>query len=102
VNQTFAGIESLVKNAECCIRQADHPGLGKLMDLNQMLLSSLFVSTEEIEHACRLARDAGALGAKLTGAGGGGSVIALVQGHAADVLAAWKRVGIDGFEARVG
>ena len=58
---------------------------------------------------CRLARDAGALGAKLTGAGGGGSVIALLPSPgSADaalvedaVLAAWRGAGFDGFVARV-
>jgi hypothetical protein len=41
-----------------------------------MLLAGLHVSTEGIERACAIAREAGALGAKLTGAGGGGCVIA--------------------------
>jgi len=44
-------------------------------------------------------RGAGALGAKLTGAGGGGSVVALVpsQAVAEEVLAAWKGDGFEGF-----
>jgi mevalonate kinase len=71
--------------------------------MNQMLLGGLFVSTPEIERMCGLARDAGALGAKLTGAGGGGSVIALVPSQAvADaVLAAWKDAGFHGFATHV-
>jgi mevalonate kinase len=73
------------------------------MDLNQMLLSGLFVSTPDIERLCELARGAGALGAKLTGAGGGGSVVALVASAAAGeaVLAAWKADGFDGFATMV-
>ena len=35
------------------------------------------LSTENLERLCSAARDAGALGAKLTGAGGGGCMIAL-------------------------
>jgi mevalonate kinase len=78
-------------------------GLGKLMDLNQMILSGLFLSTEQIERLCSSARDAGALGAKLTGAGGGGSVVALVADAASGerVLAAWKDAGFGGFMASV-
>src|SRR5581483_11517205 len=91
VAKTFEGIRSLVNNARLAIEAGDRIGLGRLMDLNQMLLSGLFVSTSEIERMCALARDAGALGAKLTGAGGGGSVVALVPSAAVSeaVLAAW-------------
>ena len=46
------------------------------------------------------ARAAGAIGAKLTGAGGGGAVIALAPGHERDVLARWKAAGFDGFSRR--
>ena len=47
------------------------------------------------------ARAAGAIGAKLTGAGGGGAVIALAPGHERDVLARWKAAGFDGFMAEI-
>jgi mevalonate kinase len=107
VAKSFAGIASLVRNARLAIEAGDRVGLGRLMDLNQMLLSGLFVSSEEIEKMCGkmcgLARAAGALGAKLTGAGGGGSVVALVpSGAVADrVLASWKDDGFWGFSAKV-
>ncbi len=97
VDKTLEGIHSLVRNARLCIEVGDVVGLGKLIDLNQMLLAGLFLSTDEIERACHLARDAGALGAKLTGAGGGGAVIALVDANPAPVLEAWKQNDIDGF-----
>ncbi len=99
VAKTFAGIRALVCNARLAIEAGDRFALGRLMDLNQMLLSGLYVSTPEIEHMCALARDAGALGAKLTGAGGGGSVVALVPTAAAadTVLAAWKSEKFEGF-----
>lgn len=102
--KTFDAIESLVKNARLAIQAGDLRALGQLLDLNQMLLAGLFVSTPEIEQLCALARSSGALGAKLTGAGGGGCVVALVPNETVQsaVLAAWKQDGFDGFGASVG
>ncbi len=101
VNKALEGIAALVKNARLCLEAGDVHGLGKLLDLNQMLLSGLFVSTDDVERACATAREAGALGAKLTGAGGGGAVIALVEDDAAPVLDAWRAGGFECFACRV-
>jgi mevalonate kinase len=101
VNKALEGIRALVANAKLCLEAGDLPGLGSLMNYNQMLLSGLFVSTEGIERCCALARDAGALGAKLTGAGGGGAVVALCDGTSEPILAAWREAGIEGFASRV-
>jgi mevalonate kinase len=99
VAKSFEGVRSLVANARLAIEAGDRFALGRLMDLNQMILGGLFVSTPEIERMCALAREAGALGAKLTGAGGGGSVVALVPSTAVAeaVLAAWRADRFDGF-----
>ena len=103
VDKAFEGIRSLVRNARLAIEAGDRFALGRLMDLNQMLLSGLFVSTQEIEQMCALARESGAYGAKLTGAGGGGCVVALVSGNAGaePVLEAWRAAGFQGFATRV-
>lgn len=101
VDKAFDGIHSLVRNAALCIEAGDIPGLGKLMDLNHMLLAGLFLSTEEVEAACALARKAGAHGAKLTGAGGGGCVLALTEPDATPVLAAWRGAKLECFTAVV-
>ena len=103
VEKTFEGIRAIVQNARLALEAGDRLAIGRLMDLNQMLLSGLFVSTEEVERLCTLARDAGARGAKLTGAGGGGSVIALVDDvtRAEAVLSAWRAEGFHGFVTRV-
>jgi len=53
--------------------------LGALMNENQRLLESVGVSSPELETLISAARAAGALGAKLTGGGGGGCMIALVE-----------------------
>ena len=73
------------------------------MDLNQVWLAELGLSTPAIDRMCRLAREHGAFGSKLTGAGGGGSVVALVNGgHGAwQVLHAWRGAGFEGFVTRV-
>lgn len=99
VEKSWSGIRSLVDNARLALQAGDVRALGKLLDLNQMILSGLFVSTAEIEELCGLARGAGAFGAKLTGAGGGGCVVALTENaqSAAPILAAWKAAGYEGF-----
>jgi mevalonate kinase len=99
VAKSFEAIRALVANARLALEAGDRFALGRLIDLNQMVLSGLFVSTPDIERLCGLARSAGALGAKLTGAGGGGSVVALVPTTAVGdaVLEAWRADGFDGF-----
>jgi mevalonate kinase len=101
VTRSFQAIDSLVQNARLALEAGDHVGLGKLMDLNQLLLSGLMVSTEEIETMCRLARESGALGAKLTGSGGGGCVVALVRNDPGPVLARWEKEGFRAFSTTV-
>jgi mevalonate kinase len=101
VNKALEGILALVKNARLCLEASDLQGLGSLMNYNQMLLSGLFVSTEGIERCCALARDAGALGAKLTGAGGGGAVVALCDRDFEPILSAWRAAGIECFGSHV-
>lgn len=81
--QTLDAITALVRNAKLAIEDGDLRALGQLMDLNQALLSALMLSTTPLEEMCAAARSAGAFGAKLTGAGGGGCMIALVDGDEA-------------------
>ena len=72
------------------------------LDLNQMVLAGLGVSTEELERMCAVAREHGALGAKLTGAGGGGCMIALVDGQEGLVKRALEDAGFAAFVTTVG
>lgn len=68
--------------------------LGELMDMNHSLLRALGVSTKKLDDMVNAARVAGALGAKLTGAGGGGSMIALcLEERKSHVEASIRAVG---------
>ncbi|MCB9574858.1 MAG: hypothetical protein H6709_22525 [Kofleriaceae bacterium] len=78
------------------------PRLGALFDGAHAHLAALGLSTPALDALVADARGAGALGAKLTGAGGGGAVIALAPGREADVLAAWRARGKLGFACTVG
>jgi len=53
--------------------------LGQLLNRNHALLQELGVSSPELDHLVRIALEAGALGAKLSGGGQGGNMIALVE-----------------------
>lgn len=59
------------------LEQGRWEDVGELMDLNHGLLAAIGVSTPALDEACHRARSAGALGAKITGAGGGGCIVAL-------------------------
>jgi mevalonate kinase len=72
--------------------------LGRDMNRSHELLGELGVSTPLLDSLCDVARKLGAYGAKLTGAGGGGSVIAIApKDKEADILAAWKTASVHGF-----
>jgi len=60
--------------------------LGGLMDQNQSLLQELTVSSPELDRLVDAARKAGALGAKLSGGGRGGNMIALVEAGLAETV----------------
>lgn len=62
--------------------------LGELLDINHAHLRELGVSSPELEALTAAARAAGALGAKLSGGGRGGNLIALVAASTADTVAA--------------
>jgi hydroxymethylglutaryl-CoA reductase len=63
------------------------------MNVCQGFLNAIEVSTPELEKMVSIARNNGACGAKLTGAGGGGSIVALCPGSVNDVAQALEAVG---------
>ncbi|WP_254530763.1 mevalonate kinase [Natrinema gelatinilyticum] len=74
---TVEAIGDVVRNGEDALANGDIDELGRLMDFNHGLLSALGVSSRSLDTMVWAARDAGARGAKLTGAGGGGCIVAL-------------------------
>ena len=94
---------SLADTATTALIGGKLDALGKDMNRAHELLAGLGVSTPLLDGLCDVARAKGAYGAKLTGAGGGGSVIAIApKQKEADILAAWKAASVTGFVATVG
>jgi len=69
----------IAREARKAIEEGDWAYLGELMNLNHSMLEALGVVNKEVALAVHAARAAGALGAKLSGAGSGGAVVALVD-----------------------
>lgn len=72
-------IGSFVSRGEVLVAEKNYRSLGKLMNVNHGLLDALGVGTWELASLVYAARDAGAFGAKITGAGGGGCMFALTD-----------------------
>jgi len=79
-DEIFARAENIAYLAKAALEEEDYHELGKLMNENHKLLQQIEVSSKELDFLVKLARDAGALGAKLTGGGLGGNIIALTPG----------------------
>ena len=91
----------IVLSAIDALKEDELENLGDLMNINHALLCGLGVSDESLEWLIKAARKADALGAKLTGAGGGGCMIALAENEKLEqVLEALQRVGGKAFIAR--
>ncbi len=75
--EIFDRAENIAYLAKDAIQDEDFRELGKLMNENHKLLQQIEVSSRELDFMVKLARDQGALGAKLTGGGLGGNIIAL-------------------------
>lgn len=80
----FEAIGMLSRAALDPLRTGDWAQLGHLMTLNQVLLEEIGVSCPEIDRLIEAALEAGAFGAKLSGSGGGGIVIALTTPERAE------------------
>jgi len=82
----FERVGSLSETAQQAIAQGRINELGPLMDENQHLLEEMGASSPELERLIHAAREAGANGAKLSGGGGGGNMIALAAPSRLDTI----------------
>ena len=78
-DELFANVGLIVEQAKQAIVNGKVDKLGPLMNHNQKLLEEMGVSSDEIEHLIQFALRAGASGAKLSGGGRGGNIIALIE-----------------------
>jgi len=90
--ETVGNIGDIVRSGE---------ELGKLMNFNHGLLEALGVSSRSLDQMVWAARDAGALGAKLTGAGGGGCIVALDPTDATETALGYTPGCEDAFRAEL-
>ncbi len=86
INPILDIMEKITNQARESITRGDEKQVGELMNINQGLLDALGVNTTELSRLIYHARRAGATGSKLTGAGGGGSMIAYCPGKVKEVL----------------
>lgn len=77
MEKIYEASEEIIREAEASLSKGDWIRVGELMNINHGLLSAIGVSILELEKLVYIARKSGALGAKITGAGMGGSIIAL-------------------------
>lgn len=78
VKEIFRNISHLVEEGKKALLEKDWQRLGTLMNFNQDYLSDLGVSTEKLDDMISAAKNSGAYGAKLSGAGEGDCMIAVI------------------------
>ncbi len=89
----FDQMDALARDGAGHLAAGNWTALGAAMNLCHGLLNAIGVSTPGLEHMVTLARQSGAAGAKLTGAGGGGAIVALCPGCINEVDEALRAAG---------
>jgi mevalonate kinase len=100
----FKQAENLAVAGRKTLEAYDLKKLGELMNENHSLLQQIEVSSKELDMLVDLARKQGAFGAKLTGGGGGGCMVALTPGKdlQGKVVSAIKHLGFDALNTKIG
>jgi mevalonate kinase len=78
--QTFDEYSKIFEQALPALKEGNWKKVGELMDKNQELLRKIGVSHEKLEELIQIAKENGAYGAKLTGGGAGGYMVAIAPG----------------------
>lgn len=102
IKEIMDTIGKVTEEAVKALEKDDLMTLGELMNINHGLLDALGVSNRRLSELVYIARAAGALGAKLTGAGGGGCVIALAPGKQDAVEVAMRMFGSSTLKTELG
>ena len=89
-------MENLVLEGIEALRRKDLVRFGEIMNENHKILYNIGASSKELEKLVAAAKKAGAYGAKITGAGGGGSIIAIGD-EAKKIMEALKEKGKDAY-----
>jgi mevalonate kinase len=103
-NMIFKQAENLAVAGRAALENYDLKKVGELMNENHRLLQEIGVSSKELDRLVDLARKQGAYGAKLTGGGGGGCMIALTPGKdlQGKVATAIKNLGFEVLSTKIG
>ncbi len=88
INALIGACGELTRKGRKALKKGNLAKVGRLMNDNHQLLQEMGVSSPELDTLVQAAQDAGALGAKLSGAGRGGNMIALVDEGSAEAVAA--------------
>ncbi len=88
INPIIDSIELITEEAKEAILKNDKKRIGELMNINHGLLDALGVNTKELSSMVYTARNAGACGSKITGAGGGGSILSYCPDGTGEVISA--------------
>ena len=102
--EIFNRAENIAYLAKRAFQEEDYIELGKLMNENHKLLQQIEVSTRELDFLVNIAREHGAYGAKLTGGGLGGNMIALTPGKdlQEEVATAFEKEGFQTLKTVIG
>lgn len=95
-DKLFAEADSLVHAAKKALQSHDFTAVGNLMNYNHQLLQQIQVSNKALDMLVETARAAGAVGAKMTGGGLGGYMVALTPGPLQEKVA--KAIEDKGFQ----
>lgn len=103
-DKLFKAAEELVHDARMALENFDLEEVGRLMDENHRLLQGIEISCKELDFLVELAREQGAFGAKLTGGGLGGNMVALTPGKDLQerVARAMERDGFEVLRTKIG